>query len=272
MSTASVDLNKLAQFKEMQKQGWAHFAPLEALTIPQAAKLVNHAGIRAGQKVLDVACGTGVVAITAAQRGARVSALDLTPQLLERARENSALAGTTIDWHEGDAESLPFPDAAFDVVVSQFGHMFAPRPDVAIGEMLRVLKPGGTVAFSTWPPELYVGRSFAVTGRYLPPPPAGVSPPAVWGDPNVITQRLGDRVKNIYFDRARMDVPVLSVQQHRTNIERTVGPLVKLVEMLSANDTARLAQLRAEFESLAAEYLHDNVLRQDFLMTRAVKI
>jgi SAM-dependent methyltransferase len=265
-------MNKLAQFKEIQKQGWAHFAPLEALTVPQAAKLVNHARIRAEQKVLDVACGTGVVAITAAQRGARVTALDLTPQLLERARENAALAGLKIDWREGDAESLPFEDAAFDVVVSQFGHMFAPRPDVAISEMLRVLKPGGTVAFSTWPPELYVGRSFALTGRYLPPTPPGVSPPPLWGDPNVITERMGNRVKNIFFDRAHMDVPVLSLQQHRANVERTVGPLVKLVEMLSASDPARLTQLRSEFEALASEYLHDNVLRQDYLMTRAVKI
>jgi SAM-dependent methyltransferase len=237
-----------------------------------AARLVGFAGIKSGQRVLDVACGTGVVAITCALTGARTTGLDLTPELIAHARENSTIADVDVEWHVGDAEELPFEKGAFDVVVSQFGHMFAPRPEVAIGEMLRVLKPGGTVAFSTWPPELYVGRSFAVTGRYLPPPPAGVSPPPLWGDPNIITQRLGDRVKNIYFDRARMDVPVLSLQQHRTNIERTVGPLIKLVEMLSASDPARLAQMRAEFEALAAEYLHDNILRQDFLMTRAEKI
>src|SRR5947207_2438741 len=230
MTTAA---DTFEEFKQAQKQSWAHFAPLEVQTMVPAAHLVNHARVRAGQRVLDVACGTGVVSLTAARIGAHVTGLDLTPELLAHARENSSLCNLQVDWHEGDVERLPFPDAAFDVVVSQFGHMFAPRPDVAIGEMLRVLKPGGTVAFSTWPPELYVGRSFAVTGRYLPPPPAGVSPPPLWGDPNVITQRLGDRVKNIYFDRARMDVPVLSLQQHRTNVERTVGPLIKLVEMLS---------------------------------------
>jgi SAM-dependent methyltransferase len=265
------NVNSLTQFKEAQKQGWAHFAPLEALTIPQAARLVRHAGVRAGQRVLDVGCGTGVVAVTAAQRGAHVTGLDLTPQLLDRARENGRIAGVTVEWHEGDAESLPFVDASFDVVLSQFGHMFAPRPEVALAEMLRVLKPGGTLAFSTWPPELYVGRTFSLVSRYLPPPP-GVASPALWGDPNVVKERLGSRVKDVFFGRARMEVPVLSLPHHRARVEGTLGPIVKLVEMLSASDPDRLAQLRSEFEALAAEYVEDNILQQDYLMTRGVKL
>ena len=265
------DTNPLTQFKEAQKQGWAHFAPLEALTTPQAARLVRHAGVRAGQRVLDVGCGTGVVAVTAARRGAHATGLDLTPQLLERARENGRIAGVTVEWHEGDAESLPFEDAAFDVVLSQFGHMFAPRPEVALAEMLRVLKPGGTLAFSTWPPELYVGRTFGLVGCYLPPPP-GVPSPALWGDPNIVTERLGSRVKDIFFGRAGMDVPVLSPQHHRANMERTVGPLLKLVEMLSASDPVRLVRFRSEFEAITAEYVDENVLRQDYLLTRGVKL
>jgi SAM-dependent methyltransferase len=86
-------------------------------------------------------------------------------------------------------------------VVSQFGHMFAPRPDVAIGEMLRVLKPAGTIAFSTWPPELFIGNTFALVSRYMPPPPPGVSPPPQWGDPAVIRERLGTAVRDIVSDR-----------------------------------------------------------------------
>ena len=264
-------LAQFAQFKEAQKQGWAHFAPLEALTIPQAARLVRHAGVRTGQRVLDVGCGTGVVAVTAAKRGALVTGLDLTPELLEQARENGRIASAAVEWLEGDAESLPFEDAAFDVVLSQFGHMFAPRPEVALAEMLRVLKPGGVIAFSTWPPEHYIGRTFSLVGRYMPPPP-GVASPALWGDPNIVGERLGNRVKDIFFSRACMEVPVLSLQHFRTRMERTVGPLVKLVEMLSVSDPGRLAQLRAEFEALAAEYVDENVLRQDYLMTRAVKL
>jgi len=233
---------------------------------------VRHAGVRPGDRVLDVACGTGVVAITAARRGARVCGLDLTPELLQRARENARIAEVNIEWHEGDAESLPFEDGSFDVVLSQFGHMFGPRPEVVVAEMLRVLKAGGTLAFSTWPPELYVGRSMALITRYMPPPPAGVAPPVLWGDPNIVVQRLGERVRDVRFDRARMEVPVLSLQHHRVNMERTVGPLVKLVEALAASDPGKLAQLRSEFEALAAEYLDENVLRQDYLLTRATKI
>src|SRR5438477_1479387 len=203
-SDKSPSTDPLARFKEAQREGWAHFAPLETLTTPAAAELVRRASPRAGQRVLDVACGTGVVAVTAARSGARVTGLDLTPELLERARENSRIAGVEIDWLEGDVEKLPFGDATFDVVLSQFGHMFAPRPELAIGEMLRVLKPGGTIAFSTWPPELFVGRMFALVSSYMPPPPPGVSPPPQWGDPNIIRQRLGATVKDIVFDRATM--------------------------------------------------------------------
>ena len=265
-------MDALAQFKQVQKQGWAHFAPLEAVTTREAARLVKHAGVRAGARVLDVACGTGVVAITAARLGARVTGLDLTPELLRRARENAGIADVVVDWHEGDAEQLPFGDADFDVVLSQFGHMFAPRPEVAVAEMLRVLKSGGTIAFSTWPPELAIGRLFALGGRYMPPPPPGVAPPPPWGDPNVVRERLGTAVKDLIFDRATMLVPALSPQHNRVMAERTAGPLVKLVESLTATDPARLAAFRREFEAIVADYFQDNTVRQDYLLTRATKI
>src|SRR5208282_6912980 len=127
----------------------------------------------------------------AARRGAKVSGLDLSPVLIERARKNASIADVDIDFVEGDAKALPYPDASFDVVLSQFGHMFAPRPGVAIQEMLRVLKVGGRIAFSTWPPEHFTGIMFALVGRYMPPPPPGGTPPAPppqWGDPNVVRE------------------------------------------------------------------------------------
>src|SRR6186997_933374 len=217
-----------AGFKQAQKAGWAFFAPLQTITTITAAQLVKHARIRSGQRVLDVGCGTGVVAITAARLGAKVTGLDLTPELLAEARENSRIATVDIDWHEGDVENLPFEPNTFDVVMSQFGHMFAPRPDVAVSQMLRVLKPGGTIAFSTWPPELFVGRMFALVGRYAPPFPAEVPAPGLWGDPNSIRQRLGAAVRDITFDRARMKVASLSVPHFREMSERTAGPMVKL--------------------------------------------
>ncbi len=264
-------VDPFADFKDAQRKGWSHFAPLEMQTTPPAAQLVRHAGIHAGQRVLDVGCGTGVVAVTAARLGATVVGLDLTPALLERARENAAVAGVQVEWHEGDAERLPFADASFDVVVSQFGHMFAPQPHVAVAEMLRVLRPAGTLAFSTWPPELFTGRMFALIGRYAAPPPPGVQPPPLWGDPNVIRERLGDKVTGITFDRADMLVPALSPQHHRETFERTAGPVIRMVAELREKAPAKLDAFRVEYEALVAEYLRDNVVRQSFLMTRATK-
>ena len=267
-----VDLKALDAFKLGQKQGWAHFIPLEAFTTPTAARLVRFAGVRAGQRVLDVGCGTGVVAITAVYAGAKVIGLDLTPELLERARENARIGEIEVDWHEGDAEELPFGDREFDVVLSQFGHMFAPRPDVCIAEMLRVLKPGGMIAFSTWPPELYIGRLFAMVSRYLPPPPAGVSPPGQWGDPNIVRERLGSAVKDLKFERDIMYVPALSPRHQRHNMEQTAGPVIKLVAALETSDPAKLAAFRKEYEALSAEYLENNQARQGYLMSRATKV
>jgi len=264
-------MDPFESFKAAQKQGWAHFAPLEAFTTPPAAVLVKRSGIRAGQRVLDVACGTGVVAVTAARRGAQVTGLDLTPELLERARENSKIAGVEIDWHEGDVAKLPFADAAFDTVLSQYGHMFAPRPEVAIAEMLRVLKPGGTIAFSTWPPDFFVARMFALVARYVPPPP-GAAPPPAWGDPSIVRQRLGAAVKDLVFSAGTMLVPALSVQHHRTNTEKSAGPTRKLVETLAATDLLKLQTFRAEYDAIAVEYFDENVVRQDYLITRATKI
>lgn len=265
-------MDPFESFKAAQKLGWANFTPFEAITTPCAARLVKRAGVTPGQRVLDVACGTGVVSVTAARRGARVTGLDLTPELLERARENARIAGVEVDWHEGDVEKLPFSDAEFDVVLSEFGHIFAPRPDVAIGEMLRVLKPGGTIAFSTWPPELFVGRMFNLTASYLPPPPPGVAPPPQWGDPNVVRQRLGSAVKDLLFDRATMLVPALSPSHHRRASEKSSGAMIRLLTTLQESNPEKLEQFRREYDVLASEYFEDNLLRQDFLMTRATKI
>lgn len=265
-------MDGLKQFKQVQKEGWKHFAPLEAVTTPAAARLVRFAGITPGMKVLDVGCGTGVAAITAARQGAEVRAIDLTPQLLERARENGGLAEVSVEWREGDAEELPFGDAEFDIVLSQFAHIFAPRPEVALKEMLRVLRPGGTIAFATWPPESLVGRTQEVRARYMPPPPMAMPSPDLWGDPGIVRQRLGSAVTDIVFDRGTMLVPALSPQHYRLTIEQTAGPIIKVIEQLAASDPARLQAFRSEFDATVAPYLHDNVVRQDYLLTRARKI
>jgi len=123
---------------------------------------------------------------------------------------------------------------------------------------------------TTWPPELLIGRSFVLAGRYAPPPP-GVAPPPLWGDPNIVRERLASGAKQITFDRARMEVPALSLQHFRKTIEQTAGPIIKLVEFLSATDPAKLAAFRSEYEALVSEYFEGNVVHQDYLLTRAVK-
>jgi SAM-dependent methyltransferase len=264
----SSTVDPFADLKTRQREMWASFAPTAAFTTPVAAHLVEFAEIKPGETVLDVGTGTGVVAITAARAGASVTGLDLTPALLDVARENARVARLAVTWFEGDAENLPFPDGQFDVVVSQFGHMFAPRPDVAVAEMRRVLKPGGRVAFATWPPEHFVGRMFAFVGKNSPPPPPGAAPPPQWGSPAIVVERLGDKFDAPFFSRGVMQFPTLSLSHFREFAERSVGPIQKLIES-SAKEPERLAGLRAELETLAAPYYFGNVIRQEYLLTRA---
>jgi SAM-dependent methyltransferase len=261
----------IAEFKENARKSWSTFAPLEVSTASTAPRLVAFAGITRGARVLDVACGTGVVALTAARLGAEVTGVDLTPELIARAKENAAIMGLEAVFEEGDVEALPVPDASFDVVVSQFGHMFAPRPGVAVREMLRVLKPGGTIAFSTWPPELFVGAIFATLGKYAPPPPPGVTPPPEWGDPAIVRDRLGPAVRDLRFARDVMRIYSLSVAHYRLFMERSLGLLTKLITALEASDPAKLAALRSDVEAVVASYFENNQVRQDYLLTRAVK-
>ena len=179
-----MESDAFAELKQRQREMWGSFAPTAMFTTPVAAHLVGFAGVASGETVLDVGTGTGVVAITAANAGARVSALDLTPALLQEAVQNAKVAGVDVAWTEGDAERLPYPDASFDVVLSQFGHMFAPRPDVAVAEIRRVLKAKRPrYAFATWPPDALIGQIFQfIFGRNSPPVTAGCRAAAQMGD------------------------------------------------------------------------------------------
>lgn len=256
-------------FKDNQKENWSLFAPLEIFTTMPAAALVNFAGVKKGATVLDVGCGTGVVAITAARFGAQVSGMDICPALIQCAQKNASIAEVDIRFEEADAESLPYPDGAFDLVLSQFGHMFAPRPSVVIHEMLRVLKPGGVIAFSTWPPDLFVGRMFNLVAKFCPMP-EWASPPPLWGNPEFVRQQLGTQCLEPVFDQGLMILPALSLKHYRQSVEKTLGPIVKFMNV-AKNDLSKIKQFQEELEALASEYYKDNYLHQHFLMSKAFK-
>lgn len=160
-----------------------------------AEAFVDRLDIKPGMKVLDVACGSGNLAILAAQKGAGVTGIDIADNLIESARKRAEAAGLNIKFEVGDAEAMPYADDSFDVVMTMFGAMFAPRPDVAASELIRVCKPGGTIAMANWTPDGHAGKMFKLAGKYLPPP--NMPPPVLWGVPDIVKERFGDRVRNL---------------------------------------------------------------------------
>ena len=265
-----VDMDKIVELKEKAKVGWASFISFEALTSTAAPKLVQFAGVKNGMKLLDVACGTGVVALTAVRLGAEVEGVDLTPELINRAKENAEIMGLKANFIEGDAEFLPFKENQFDVILSQYGHMFAPRPAVVTTELARVLKPGGILAFSTWPVELFMGKFFKLIEQFSPPLPDGVESPVLWGDMSIIRSRLADHFEQIEFGRDAMYAPTMSPAHMLKLFEKNAGPLANLVKALS-NDPAKLQELRSSALMLLEKFFSNNFLKQDFLMTRCIK-
>jgi len=182
------------------------FGKIAELSAKDAAAFVDVLDIKPGMRVLDVACGTGNLAIPAARKGAQVTGVDIAPNLLRQARHRATEEGLQIEFEEGDAEDLPFPDAEFDVVMSMFGAMFAPDPDRIASEMTRVCRHGGIVAMANWTPDGFVGKMFRLTSRFVPPP-VEIPAPVLWGDAAVARLRLGSngvdvkvRQRKILFD------------------------------------------------------------------------
>ncbi len=183
---------QMEQLKQRMKAAWmaGDFGQVAKHNEGEAEKFVERLKIAAGSDVLDVACGTGNVAIPAARKGARVIGVDIATNLLEQARARASSEGVHAEFREGDAEKLEFPDGQFDWVVSMFGAMFAPRPAMVAAELVRVCRPTGEIAMANWTPGGFVGKMFAVTGRHVPPPP-GIEAPVLWGSEEVVTERFG---------------------------------------------------------------------------------
>ena len=216
--------------------------------------LVAAAGVRRGERILDVAAGTGNAAVPAALTGADVVASDLTPELFAAGREFAAREGVEVAWDEGDAEALPYADEAFDVVLSSVGVMFAPHHQQAADELIRVCRPGGRIGLISWTPEGFIGELFRTMKPYAPAPPPGAQPPPLWGDEGHVRSLLGDRVSDVVARRQTVTVGGFETPEQWRDFWKSVyGPTIVAYRTI-ADDPERVAALDRDLAALAARY------------------
>ena len=230
--------------------GSGNYAAVAEKITDAADRLVEAAGVEPGMEVLDVACGTGNVAIPSVKAGARVTGVDFSPALLAIARERAADAMVEVEWVEGDAQQHPFDEASFDRVLSAFGHMFAPDHERTAAEMIRVCRPGGALGIACWSPTGAIGRMFAVTSRLVPPPP-GAASPLLWGTEEHVRDLLGDA----RFERHEIEWRDASVESYADFMLASFGPLLNAQEVL--------AERAGELRSAYIDYLHEENLADD---------
>jgi len=239
----------LEQIKSSMRATWmAGDFGVVAKTISRGAEaFVARLALRPGTHVLDVACGTGNLAIPLARQGCVVTGVDIAPNLLVQARERAAAEGLAARFDEGDAEQLPYDDASFDAVVTMFGAMFAPRPEVVASELARVLKPGGLLAMANWNPTGFSGQMFKVGSLHVPPP-TGVAPPVLWGDEKTVLQRLAGPFTEIETTLIPIDFDLpMSPAETVAFFRRYFGPTQVAFSRL---DEAGQAALAADLEAL----------------------
>jgi SAM-dependent methyltransferase len=198
-----------SELKGRHRKMWAsgdYPQMVETFLLPLGPRLVEACGIGPDSRVLDVAAGTGNASIPAAEAGARVTASDLTPELLDAGRVRAEEIGLELEWAEADAEALPFADESFDVVMSSIGAMFAPHHQAVADELARVCRPGGTIGLLSWTPEGMIGGLFRAIGPYAPPPPASAQPPPLWGSEEHTAELFGDRVEWTRLERDVLEI------------------------------------------------------------------
>lgn len=232
MATMDVDTLKAAHHATWAAGDYAAIAELIDEIPPK--HLLHVVGVGPGQTVLDVATGTGNVALRAAEAGADVVGLDLTPELFDVARRRAEALGVEVEWIEGDAEALPYGDGGFDRVLSVFGVQFAPRHEVAAAELVRVCAPGGVIGMCNWTPASAVGELFSILGSYLPPAPAYASPPPLWGDESHVRELFSDADVLLELERATTPFRFDSAEHFVSFFETNYGPTVKARERLTA--------------------------------------
>jgi SAM-dependent methyltransferase len=253
------DLAADRELKARHRKMWSlgdYPAMARDFLLPLGDRLVEAAGVRADQRVLDVGAGTGNAAIAAAERGADVVASDLTPELFDDGRALARERGVDLVWAEADAEAMPFEDESFDVVMSCIGAMFAPHHEATARELVRVCKPGGTIAMLNWTPEGLIGDVFRTMGPYMPPPPAGATPPPMWGSEEHVQQLFGDSVVDLHMGR---DVLVVDLFERpvdfRDYFKQRYGPTIVAYKNI-AEDPERTKELDDAFAALCERSNH----------------
>jgi SAM-dependent methyltransferase len=253
--TAQIDaLEADRTLKARHRSMWAlgDYTAVATEIVPELGPvLVEASGVGPGDRVLDVAAGSGNAAIPAALTGASVVAGDLTPSLLEAGRALAVQRGADIEWQEADAEALPYDDGEFDVVLSCLGVMFAPHHQAGADELVRVCRPGGTIGLLSWTPEGFIGQMFATMKPYAPPPPAGVQPPPLWGREEHVRSMLGDRVRDVVVRRQSLTVDEFGApEDFRDYFKSNYGPTIAVYRAI-ASEPERVAALDRELAELA---------------------
>jgi len=250
-----VGMTPLAELKQTHRATWAsgdYPAVAERIDEVPPRDLLDRIGVRPGEDVLDVATGTGNVALRAAAAGANVVGLDLTPELFATAWRRMDEWGVEVDWVEGDAEELPFDDESFDAVLSVFGVQFAPRHQIVASELSRVTRPGGRIGLVSWTPEGLIGELFTVMGRYMPVPPSYASPPPLWGSEPYVRGLFANAGIELEFARGRNPWRFHSAEEFVSFMETNYGPTLKARERLSRE--GRWKELREEIRAMAERY------------------
>lgn len=234
-------------------------------------ELVGAAGVAAGMRVLDVAAGSGNASLPAAETGAHVVATDLTPELVRIGAQRSASRGLDITWQEADAEHLGFADDEFDVTLSCVGVMFAPFHQPVADELIRVTRPGGTIALINWTPEGFIGRLFATMKSFVPAPPAGATPPPLWGDEGHVRELLAAGTSSLTTERLTLEVTRFgSGQDFRDLFASCYGPTIAAYRNV-ADSPDRIAELDQALVELAEEWgAGTGTMPWEYLLVRGV--
>ncbi|MBI3461116.1 class I SAM-dependent methyltransferase [Candidatus Acetothermia bacterium] len=233
-------MTDLAELKKRQQQTWASgdFSRVATSATIVGELLCEAVDLHAGQKVLDVATGSGNTALAAARRWGEVTGIDYVPALLER--ERAAVERLPITFLESDAENLSFPDASFDVVLSTFGAMFAPNQEKAASELLRVCRPGGKIGMTNWTPDGLAGEIFRVTTQHVPPPP-DLKPPVLWGTEKRLRELFGDRIASLHITKRSLVFRYRSIEHWLEYFRTYFGPTLKAFQALDTKGQEKLA-------------------------------